>query len=72
VGLREELYAESGKLMKVSNATAVKRIGDRWYATEATMENKLKKGSKTRLIIDEIEFDVNIPQATFSRQALGK
>ncbi|HHW14747.1 MAG TPA: outer membrane lipoprotein-sorting protein [Firmicutes bacterium] len=72
VPVKEELYAQSGKLLKVLTAGNLKRIGDRWFAFEATMENKLKKGSRTRMTIEELELNVAIPPQTFSREALHR
>jgi outer membrane lipoprotein-sorting protein len=72
VPVREELYAKSGKLMKVSTAGNLKRLGERWYAFEGTMENMLKKGSKTRMVVEELQLNVTIPPGTFSREALHR
>ncbi|MDI3281152.1 MAG: outer membrane lipoprotein-sorting protein [Bacillota bacterium] len=70
VGVREELYAQSGKLLKVFTAQKVERFGNRFYITEATMQNLLKKNSSTRMTISRIAFDVAIPAGTFSLQQL--
>lgn len=72
VPIKEELYAKSGKLMKVSTAGNLKLIGGRWFAMEGTMENKLKKGSRTRLVMESLELGIAIPAGTFSREALRR
>lgn len=72
VGIREELYAQSGKLLKVSNVQKVEKFGNRFYATEATMENLLKKNSSTKMIISRLDFDVVVPSGTFSLQQLTR
>ncbi len=63
VALKEELFAASGKLLKVSQVEELKERGGRVYAGKVVMEDKLKRGSSTTLIIDKIEFDVKIPVA---------
>jgi outer membrane lipoprotein-sorting protein len=70
IQLREELYAPSGKLLKVSTTEKVEQFGSRWYATVAVMEDKIRKNSNTRMLIDKIQFDVAIPAGTFTRQHL--
>jgi hypothetical protein len=70
VPVKEELYAESGKLLKVSTAGNLKKVGGRWFAYDSTMQNMLKKASKTRMSIEELQLDVAIPPETFSRGAL--
>ncbi|MGE5507409.1 MAG: outer membrane lipoprotein-sorting protein [Chitinophagales bacterium] len=72
VPVKAELYAQSGKLLKVVTAGNIKRFGDRWFATEVVMENMLKKGSRTRMTVDSLEFGVTIPPETFSREALRR
>ncbi len=70
VSLREELYAPSGKLLKLSATEKVEHFGARWYATSVVMEDKLKKNSNTRFAIEKIVFDQPIPASTFTRQRL--
>lgn len=72
VGVHEELYAQSGKPLKVFTVSKVEKFGSRYFATEAVMENLLKKNSSTRMVINKMEFDVNIPPGTFSLQQITK
>ncbi len=68
--VKEELYAASGKLLKVSRAEEVVERDGRVYASKVVMEDKLKKGSSTTLIVEEIEFDARIPDDMFSLRSL--
>lgn len=70
IGLKEELYARSGRLLKVMNIKQVKQIEDRWYPIEGVMEDKLKKNTRTEFIINAIEFNPKIPEGTFSLENL--
>jgi outer membrane lipoprotein-sorting protein len=70
VALKEELYAASGKLMKVSQVQEVEKKDGRFYAKEVIMEDRLKKGSSTKLIIERIDFDVEISDELFSLRSL--
>jgi outer membrane lipoprotein-sorting protein len=70
IGLKEELYAPSGKLLKVSTTEKVEQFGSRYYPTVILMEDKIRKNSNTRMIIDKIQFNVAIPAGTFTRQHL--
>ena len=70
IGLREELYAESGKLLKVAEVTEVEEIEGRWYPIRTIMENKLRENTSTTFIIDSIEFNPEISEGTFSLESL--
>ena len=70
IGLREELYAESGKLLKVAEVTEVEEIEGRWYPIKTVMENKLRENTSTTFIIDSIEFNPEIPEGTFTLESL--
>jgi Negative regulator of sigma E activity len=72
IQLREEMYASSGKLLKVSTSEKVEQFSNRYYPTIVTMEDKLRQNSNTRMIIDKIQFDIAIPEGTFTRQHLTK
>ncbi len=70
VGLREELYARSGRLLKVMTTTKVEQFEDRWYPVEAVMEDRLRKNTRTELVIKSIEFNATIPPETFTLENL--
>jgi outer membrane lipoprotein-sorting protein len=72
IGLKEELYAKSGKLLKVLNVIDIASIKNRYYPTRMTMEDKLRQNSRTEMVIKKIEFDVSIPEETFSERRLLK
>ena len=70
---REELYAKSGKLLKTSTLSNIKKIQGRWFPGKFIYKDELKRNSKgTEWIIDDIEFDVNIPSSRFSKALLRK
>ncbi len=66
IGLKEELYAQSGRLLKLMQVTRVDQIDGRWYPVESVMEDKLRKNTRTEFIIKSIEFNPEIPAGTFS------
>lgn len=68
--LQEELYAQSGKLLKLISVNMVEKFGERWYVTDSVMVNKLKKDTRTEFKISSIEFNVEIPEDTFRLQNL--
>ena len=73
IPLREELYAKSGKLIKSLRISEIMKVGDRWYPKIWIFKDELKSNSKgTEWIVDEIEFDVNIPDKRFSKSGLRK
>ena len=72
VGLKEEMYAKSGMLLKTSKALAVRRIGDRWYGTSVEMVSKLRKDTKTTFTMQTIELDVALDPRQFTMAALTK
>ena len=71
--IKEELYAKSGKLLKSTSMDGVKKVQGRWFPTRFIFKDELKRKSKgTEWIIDDIEFDVEIPDSRFSRALLRK
>ena len=72
IGLKEELYSKSGKLIKISKVVDIKKFDDRYYPVEMTMEDKLRKNSSTRIILTKIDFNIDIPDETFSERMLLK
>ncbi len=70
VPLKEELYAKSGTLLKKTELLDIKRIGNRWYPGKIIFKDMLKKGKGTEFIVDEIEFNVIVPEHLLSKAAL--
>ncbi len=71
--LSEERFAESGKLLKKTDIPEVIFIDGRWFPKRIVFRDMLNKSSKgTELIIDTIEFDVDIPDSFFSKAKLRK
>lgn len=72
VGLKEELYAKSGKLLKVSRVLEVKNIRGRNFAVKSEMVNKLRKNSKTVMILDKVALGKPIPASYFTKRHLER
>jgi len=71
--MKEELYAKSGKLIKSTSMDGVKKVQDRWYPSRFIYKDELKRNSKgTEWIIEDIQFDVDIPEHVFSKAKLRK
>ena len=71
--MKEELCAKSGKLLKTSTMSDVKRIQGRWFPSRFNFRDELKRNSKgTEWIIDDIEFDIEISNSRFSKALLRK
>jgi len=70
IGLKEELYAESGRLLKETKVNLIEEIEGRWVPTNSVMENKLRKDTYTEFTITQIKFNLEIPEETFSLQNL--
>ncbi|MBT3217252.1 MAG: outer membrane lipoprotein-sorting protein [Candidatus Marinimicrobia bacterium] len=70
---KEELYAKSGKLLKTATMDGIKKVQGRWFPSKYIFKDELKRNSRgTEWIIDEIEFDSDIPERRFSKALLRK
>ncbi len=71
--MKEELYAKSGKLLKTSTMDGIKKVQDRWFPSRFIFRDELKRNSKgTEWVINEIEFNAEIPEGRFSKARLRK
>ncbi len=68
--LKEELYAKSGTLLKKTELSEIKKIDGRWYPGKIVFKDMLKKGDGTEFIVDDIEFNVKVPEHLLSKAAL--
>jgi len=70
IPLKEELYAKSGKLLKKTELSNIIKHGSRWYPEKIIFKDMLKKGAGTEFIVDDIKFDVEIPEHVLSKASL--
>lgn len=69
---RQELYAKSGKLLKTVDFLDYRPIGQRLFPKKMVFRDRLKENTKTTYVFDSIEFDVSIPEGTFSQLQLKR
>ena len=71
--MKEELYGKSGKLLKTSTMDGIKKVQGRWFPSRFIFKDELKRNSKgTEWHIDDIEFDLDIPESRFTKAKLRK
>ena len=72
VPAKEELFALSGKKLKVMTVGDVQKFGERYYPMYFTLSNLLRKDSMTEMIVTKAEFDIYVPEKTFTQRNLSK
>jgi outer membrane lipoprotein-sorting protein len=72
IPLKEELFAKSGTLLKRTELSDVVNMNGRWFPKKIVFKDMLKEGEGTEFIISEINFNVPIPDYTFSKAILKK
>ncbi len=70
IGLKEELYTKSGRILKETKVNKIEEIEGRWIPIDSVMENKLRKNTYTGFKITNIDFNPEIPEGTFTLQNL--
>ncbi|MCP3962838.1 MAG: outer membrane lipoprotein-sorting protein [bacterium] len=70
--VREERYAKSGRLLKVARFEDARQFEDRRFPTRIIMEDKLKEGSRTEIVLDELKFRIDEPEGIFDRRNLRR
>ncbi len=72
VALKEEMFAKSGRLLKVSRTVEARKVGERWFAASVVMESKLRKDTRTAFVLERLELDVALDARQFSMAALTR
>jgi outer membrane lipoprotein-sorting protein len=70
VPLKQELYARSGKLLKMIELKDVVQIEGRWFPSRIIYKDMLKQGEGTEFSFKSIKFDQQIPEYIFTKAAL--
>jgi outer membrane lipoprotein-sorting protein len=72
IPLKKELYAKSGVLLKKMELSDVIQIQGRWFPKKVLFKDVLKEGEGTEFLIEDINFNVKIPEYIFSKASLKK
>ena len=72
IGLKEEKYAKSGKLLKESRVLEARKIGERYFPVKSEVSDKLRKGSKTVFTMMDVQLDVPVSEKLFTMQNLQR
>ncbi len=72
IGWKEEMYAKSGKLLKVAYVNKVRKIGNMNFAVDSVIESKVRKNRKTRFILGKVELNVSLKPGIFTKRYLNK
>jgi hypothetical protein len=69
--MQTQFFAHNGKLVKEMSVdrTAVKKLGNRWAPYRVVMQNH-KQNSRTVLVVDSAEAEIEIPDSQFSNAVL--
>jgi outer membrane lipoprotein-sorting protein len=72
VRLKAEMYARSGKLLKVGTTLDVVRLGDRWFPARTELVSKLRHNTRTVFSMDKIDIGAVVDERQFSLAALSR
>lgn len=70
--LKEEWYGSGESLLKTLEVFEVMETQGRWYPQRAVINDVLKEGDGTELVVEEVEFDADIPNHIFTRANLRR
>ncbi len=70
VALKSEMYAKSDKLLKQTLLSNIKKVQGRWFPMTIVYKDMLKSGNGTKILFDEIQFDVPISESIFNKSNL--
>jgi len=72
IGLKEERFAKSGTLLKRLEVQEVMQVNKRWLPKVMVYKDMLKDGNGTKVTMDSIEFNNNLPAHLFTKAALRR
>lgn len=70
--LKQQMFAKSGELLKQVVLSDIQKRGKRFYPMKMNYKDMLKDGKGTDWIVKEIEFDIEIPTAVFTKASLKR
>ena len=70
--IKQEMYAQSGRLLKVMEVLESKNIDGRNYPVRIRMEDKVRAESFTEIVMEDIQLDIEIDERIFTFQNLER
>ena len=70
--MKEDRFARSGKLLKTTLVNKVALVNGKWVSSEIEVKDALKTGGGTEFVVEEVQFDVDIPDHFFTKAALRR
>lgn len=67
-----EMYAKSGRRLKVMEQKNIKKFGKRFYPTTMIIRDMKRRDSVTTIELQDLVFDVKLPSGTFSKSHLRR
>lgn len=67
VPLKVDLFAKSGKLLKRTTLSDIQKIQGRWFPKTIVYKDMLKEGKGTKMTIQKIQMDTDIPESYFNK-----
>ncbi|MDH4261848.1 MAG: outer membrane lipoprotein-sorting protein [Spirochaetia bacterium] len=72
VPLKIEMYAKGDRMLKTMEEFNIVKSGNRYYAKKIVIKDLRKKNSSTTVEIQELQFNINVPDSVFTRRSLRK
>lgn len=72
IPIKQELYAASGRMVKVWAMGGIQQFDGRWYPTAMRIDNEIEEGSYTIAQFAEMSFSVALEDEIFSRRWLER
>ncbi len=69
---KQQLFAKSGKMLKVIELSDLFQIDGRWYPKRMLFQDVLLKGKGTEFVIKTIKFNQDISEHIFTKASLRK
>jgi outer membrane lipoprotein-sorting protein len=72
VSLKEDRFAKGGKLLKRTEVKDVQRMEGRWVPKKIVFKDMLKTGEGTEFMLEEVQFNAEIPDHVFTKASLRR
>ena len=67
-----EMYAKSGRLLKVMKQKDIRKFGKRYYPTRMIIRDMKRRDSRTVIELRDLVFDIKLPAGTFGKRHLRR